>query len=315
MKILLSGGSGYLGNALIRRLITDGHQLALLSRHALPTWATEGLPAERWRELRWDMAQPLSEHALASLGGDWDLMVHAAGANDVDSASAAEALIGSALSTRHAIDLCQRLTVRQLVYLSTFQVYGRDHGAIDETSPLEPVNDYGLTHRFAEEYLEMARRTGKLDAVILRPSNVYGAPRHRDVDRWTLVPNCFCKEALERDEIGLRSSGRQNRNFVHHNTVADAVSFAATTFDRLAGRAYNVAGDETRSIREVAEMTCAIHQRRFGKPCRLNILSDAPRETAPLSVSDSALRAAGWNPPPAPDLAAEIDTIFTCLKD
>lgn len=315
MNILLSGGSGYLGNALIRRLIGDGHHLALLSRHALPSWATEGLPVDHWRALRWDMAQPVSEEALSHLGGDWDLMVHAAGANDVDSARPAEALIGSALSTRHAIDLCQRLQVRRLIYLSTFQVYGRDQGSIDDHSPLTPVNDYGLTHRFAEEYLDMAQRTGKLEAVILRPTNVYGAPRHRDVDRWTLVPNCFCKEALERGEIGLRSSGRQNRNFVHHGTVADAVSFAATTFAALAGRAFNVAGAETCSIREVAELTCAIHQRRFGKPCRLAILSDAPREAAPLAVSDAALRDAGWNPPPAPDLAAEIDTIFSCLKD
>ena len=100
-----------------------------------------------------------------------------------------------------------------MVFFSTFQVYGTDlEGEIDENTPARCQNDYGLNHVFGEQYAEMYAREKGITGIVVRTSNVYGRFSTPFVDRWTLVPGCFCKEIKETGKIILKSSGKQTRN-------------------------------------------------------------------------------------------------------
>jgi UDP-glucose 4-epimerase len=306
MRILISGAHGYIGSKLVARLRGAGHVVGVIVRRA-PTFEsawTRGVDT-----LLWDMARP---HAGEPPEG-YDLLIHAAGANDIDSADPREALLATALSARHVVDFCREARIARVIYFSTFQVFGRSEGDVTEDSPVRCLNDYALTHWFAEQYLRMAERNGQLDCVVVRPTNVYGTPLDRDIDRWTLVPGCFCKAAVATQSIVLRSSGHQYRNFVHLDAVADAAHFLAQNFDRAKGRTCILAGDEVLTIRSVVEDVVAAYQRKFAAPCRLVIESNLPAHAAPLHITATNLPELGYRSPPVATVGEEIERTIDLL--
>jgi UDP-glucose 4-epimerase len=307
MRILVSGAHGYIGSKLVERLRSEGHEVTGIIRSprriATPWAGSVGT-------IVWDMTSPFAGEPPKG----FDLMVHAAGANDVDSADMREALMGTALSTRNAVEFCRAAGIRRVIWFSTFQVFGANDGEVSDDSPVECRNDYALTHWFGEQYLCMAERNGWLDWAAVRPTNVYGAPLDRSIDRWTLVPACFCKSAFEDQEIVLRSSGRQSRNFVHLDAVVDSITYIAGHFDRAKGRAHIVAGPEVATIRAVAEQVLSAYVTRFGRECRLVVESEMPAQATELRVAAAGLDALGYRAPTAPTVADEIDNLFDLLS-
>jgi UDP-glucose 4-epimerase len=308
MNILITGAHGYIGGKLAASLRAGGHQVGAIVRRppSFESAWTSGINV-----LQWDMTQEYRGEPATG----YDLLVHAAGANDVDSVDPRKALLDTVLTTRNAIDFCRRSSIFRFVYLSTFQVFGTTEGLVTDDSPARCANDYGLTHWFAEEFLRTAARNGIVDhPVIARPTNVYGAPLDKRIDRWTLVPSCFCKAAFESHMISLRTSGRQYRNFVHLDAVVDAIAFLAENFDRAKGRAYIVGSSEVATIRDVVEMVMSAYERMFAARCDLRIESDEPRTASPLQVHANHLADLGYCPPFVPTVRAEIETIFNLLR-
>ena len=106
------------------------------------------------------------------------------------------------------------------IYISTFHVYGKESGFFSTKEICNPINDYGLTHYLSEEVIRNTLRGSSINALILRPTNIYGVPIDlKSFNRWSLAPFAFIKESLERGSITLRSSGNQLRNFVHIDQV------------------------------------------------------------------------------------------------
>ena len=307
MKILVTGAYGYIGSSLVSSLCAAGHQVGLIVRRqpSFESAWTAGLEM-----MVWDMTVSSRE----ALRTHYDMLIHAAGANDVDSANPREALLGTTLTTCNAIEYCQRNDISRFIYLSTFQVYGATDGQVGDDSTPQCLSDYALTHWAAEEYLRAARRNGILDYVIVRPTNVYGAPLDKRVNRWTLVPACFCKAAFDSGKIVLRSSGNQYRNFVHLDAIVDTIMFLANNFDRAKGQACNVAGTEAMSIREVADIAIAVYENIFHRQCELVVESDEPRVASPLLVATDNLDELGFRSLPVPTVSDEINTIFKLLR-
>jgi UDP-glucose 4-epimerase len=206
---------------------------------------------------------------LAVDADDFDLVIHAAGANDVQSRDPAEALALSALTARQIAEFTARQRRHRLLYVSTFQVYGRDEGRIDETTPCLPRNDYALTHLFAEQWVEQYGRTHGLEWVNVRPANIAGMPRVGRMERWTLVPSCFCREAIRGKRIVVNSTGLQQRDFLSVTEVARRITNIAGDFDAYAGGAVNVCSGSTLTVGEVARMAADQFHAETGQNCDL----------------------------------------------
>src|SRR5690606_3095721 len=125
-----------------------------------------------------------------------------------------DALLVNALGTRNLLEALPAERVGHFVYISTFQVYGRYVGAIDESTPTEPVNDYGTTHLFAEQYVAQFGRAQKLHWSTLRLTNSYGCPKDPDMSKWFLVLNDLARMAVEQGELVLKSNGEVPRDFI-----------------------------------------------------------------------------------------------------
>ncbi len=304
-RLLITGASGFIGGYLCDWFSRHGNAVIASSRH----W-TKALQAtlRDCEQISWDVlsAEPLSLPPA-------DLLIHAATANDIHSGDPAKGLMLSGIGTRNVLEAAAHAGIPQVIVFSTFQVYGTElSGYIDETTPPNPLNDYGLNHLVAEEYADMATRQGKVQAVSLRPANVYGRFVVPTVNRWTLVPGCFCKEAYETDRITLRSSGLQMRNFVSLENIAQACDVIINHYPHQY-EVFNIASSQNATILSVAQQVSQLFERRFARPVELRIEGTKPRESNQFTVSLNKLKALGFKENTAINLETEIQAVFDWL--
>jgi UDP-glucose 4-epimerase len=302
MKVFISGVTGYIGSRLVPMFLAEGATVGGFSRS---THAVEGADIHMA-----NITRPL-EH---SLDHKYDVFIHLAAANDVDSSDPATALSATALGTRYCLDFCKKNGIRKFIYFSTFQVLGKATGVLSEETYPEPVNDYGITHLFAEEYVKMYHRTSGIDYLILRPTNIYGAPLNRGIDRWSLVPNCFCREAAETGQITLTSSGKQKRDFVNLSDLLNITLLFTYDFEKYRNQLINVSSGNDFTILEIAEMVRSRYEHLYGKTCRIEIRSGKPEETNRYTMVRDKVLQTGYSFCSRNTILEEIDAIFSIFN-
>lgn len=210
MKVLITGAFGFLGGRFAQYLDARGDfELRLASRHAraAPDW----LPRAQVARTRWECAEEL-DAACAGV----DAIVHMAGMNARDCADdPVGALEINALATARLTRAAVGQAVKRFVYLSTAHVYGAPlAGVITEETCTAPAHPYASSHRAGEDAVRDAARQGAIEGVVIRLSNTYGVPAHKDVNCWMLLINDLCRQAVATRCMVLRSTGLQKRDFV-----------------------------------------------------------------------------------------------------
>jgi len=283
MNILISGGFGFIGSYLVNCLLNKGHNIGILSR---------GVPGyfESIAQRTQVHIHDVTDNITFKPSTEYDIFIHLAAANDIDSSNTLNALKVTTLGTKNCLEFCVNNNINKFIYFSTIQVYGTDSGLIDENFPLLCKNDYAITHLFAEEYVKMYHRMHALDYIILRPTNIYGSFLNLNIDRWSLVPSCFCLEAFENKTVTLLSSGKQSKDFLSLEDLTEITSLFCYNFDLHKNRTFNVARGESISILEVANLVIQLYEEVFGYKCDLKILSDIPRVGKELIVSTEKIR-------------------------
>ena len=271
MHILISGGSGYIGSYVSKLMLENGHQVSIIARSENEFIRNY---SDRIAVYYQDITQPFN----FELKGKVDCFIHLGAANDIDSADPSYAISASVLGTRYALDFCLKNNINKTVYYSTFQVYGYVDGDMSEKSELLPTNDYGITHQFAEQYFEMYQRTKGIDYIVIRPTNIFGAPMYKSTDRWSLVPSCFCNEAIEKKEINLLSSGLQKRDFISVKDLAIATEKLVIDFENHKNKVINISSGVNYTIVEIANIVADIFKKMYAETCVVKIHSDEPKE-------------------------------------
>lgn len=281
--VVVTGAGGLIGGYVAKHLADQGHRVVALVRSIDPVYM-ENAPELEWIE--WDVLSDSIPEALRGISPD--LVYHAATANDIMSRDREAGYKLSLLGTNRVFEWARTVGTRRFLFLSTFQVYGQElTGEISEKTRLELSNDYGLNHRFGELFLALRGKEGGMGITALRPSNVYGVPWCSRVNRWTLVPMCFCQNAIDGERIEIRSSGRQMRNFVHLSRLAIAAEAALEqSFDGF--RLLNVASPHYYSIREVAQLVRQEYENFFERDLRVDIHGGDPLVPNEFNVSGEA---------------------------
>ncbi len=254
-KVLVTGAYGYTGGRIAQALARGGGaEVWLGSRNALqgaPAW----LPQARPVMLDWQSPESLQRACAGA-----DAIVHLAAMNEIDSArDPAAALDVNARQTLRLLDAAIAAKVPRILYMSTAHVYGAPlRGQIDERTLPRPLHPYAITHRVAEDFMLAALDAGKIEALVLRLSNGFGAPAHADVNRWTLLANDLCRQAVIEGSLTLSSSGLARRDFVTLEDVSRAVVHALSLpAHQLADGLFNLGGDAAMRVIDMAELIAA----------------------------------------------------------
>jgi UDP-glucose 4-epimerase len=243
MKVLVTGGSGFIGSHVVDRLLAHGHEPSIFD--LVPPHARVGAEVEY---VRGDLLEPEAVR-LAVRGRD--AVIHLAAVSDVNKvlADPARAEAVNTGGTRAVLEAARLEDVPRVVFASTVWVYGSSngHGSLTEDEPFTlPGHLYTATKIAGEMYCSSFRELYGLDTTIARFGIPYG-PRARPAT----VLAAFVERALANEPITIAGSGTQSRRFVY---VADLAEGVVASLDPVAvGRVYNLVGAENTTVREIAE--------------------------------------------------------------
>jgi UDP-glucose 4-epimerase len=307
MKILITGANGFIGSYLAAYFLQKGEEVIASSRQFNDS--TKKLLA---KAILLDL-DVLDKDALNKLSVTADVIIHTATANDIISKDTLKGIELSAVGTKNILDLALQNKISKVIVFSTLQVYGTElNGAVNENSPLHYQNDYGLNHLFGEMYAELYARQGKLQTVSVRPSNVYGRILTDAFNRWSLVPGCFCKEAVESGTVTIKSSGLQMRNFINLQNLSRAVETILQHFpDNY--ECYNLASSQANTMVEAAGKVKAVYEKMFQKTVQLNVTGTEPKTTNHFEISLEKLKQTGFTEDENYTMESEIEQIFNYL--
>lgn len=227
-----------------------GHQVILGSRNARcsPDW----LPQAEVVQTNWN-----NGYALEQICGGVDVVIQAAGMNAQDcTVDPVTALEFNGLATARLVGAATKVGAKRFVYLSTAHVYASPLiGTITEDTCPHNLHPYATSHLAGENVVLGASQRGQIEGIVLRLSNAYGAPVHKDVNCWMLLVNDLCRQAAETGEIVLHSSGLQQRDFVAMTGVCRVVEYLSSCdSDALLPNVFNVGSGISQSVFEMAQL-------------------------------------------------------------
>jgi dTDP-4-amino-4,6-dideoxygalactose transaminase/nucleoside-diphosphate-sugar epimerase len=247
MKILVTGGAGYLGGALVPLLLERGHSVRIFDRMC---FGTPDFPAE-CEVVRGDIRR--LQEAPGLLDGV-DAVVHLAGLSNDPSCDLNVEMAHdvNVESTRELVSQSLQAGVRRFVFGSTCQVYGKAvFDFLDEQSPANPVSAFGKTKRAAEEAV-LSARTRHFEPVVARLATPFGAsPRMR----FDLAINHMVATAVRQGVVNVLGGGNQWRPFVHvHDAARALAALLEAPAEAVSGEIFNVGADDMNyRIRDLAE--------------------------------------------------------------
>ena len=289
---MLTGGFGYLGGRIALDAARQASwQVRLGSRRILssPSWLPEAetVPLDLSRSGTFDGALK-QVHTV----------VHLAALNEVESLKFPEkALEVNALGTLRFLNAAIQRKVERFIYISTAHVYGAPlAGHITEISLPRPSHPYAITHHAAEEFVLAARDKGNIQGIVLRLSNGFGAAAHSGVDRWMLVVNALCMQAVRDKKLVLNTSGIQQRDFITLHDVGRVVShFLELPHQKCSDGLFNVGGECPMSVLAIAERIIKCSREALGYEPDLVRPQPGPGESAlDLHYDTSKLKQTGF---------------------
>jgi len=250
VRVLIAGGAGFIGGRLARHLQQKGHQVVLGSRQiaSAPDW----LPQAEVALVEWGDAL-----ALERICSGIDVVIQAAGMNAQDcSADPVAALEFNGAGTARLLSAACQSRAKRFIYLSTAHVYASPlTGVITEETCPRNLHPYATSHLAGEHAVLSADQRGQIEGIVLRLSNAFGAPTHKEVNCWMLLVNDLCRQALMTNRMVLHSSGLQPRDFVSMEQVCRVIEkLSSRSADKLPTNIFNVGSGISLSVLEMARL-------------------------------------------------------------
>ena len=267
MKVLVTGGAGFVGSSLVRGLLARGDEVRVLDNFSTGYRTNlEELDVEIVEgELR-------SYERVHNAVRGVDLVFHLGALGSVPR-SVQDPLTSSAVNVEGTLNVLLAARdegVRRVVYSSSSSVYGtRRELPVTEETPPDPISPYGVAKLAAERYcVAFSRVYERFETVVLRYFNVFG-PRQSPHSQYAAVVPLFLTAIARGETIRIDGDGEQLRDFTYVSNVVDATLRAAEA-PAASGRIFNVSTGSPETVNAVADTIGRILgkpvERRYGPP-------------------------------------------------
>ena len=246
MKLLITGGAGYVGSALVPKLIEIGHEITVLDLMIYGDNVLEDHP--RLKKIKGDIRQiDLLEKIIPS----HDIILHLACISN-DPSFELNPTLGKSINFdafEPLVKLSRESNVSRFIYASSSSVYGiKREKNVTEDMVLEPLTDYSKFKAQCEVILNKYKSENFITTTI-RPSTVCGYAKRQRLD---LVVNILTNHAYHKREIKV-FGGSQLRPNIHINDMIDCyLNVIDANKDKINGQIFNV-GFKNQSVDELAE--------------------------------------------------------------
>ncbi|AXB43961.1 UDP-glucose 4-epimerase GalE [Amycolatopsis albispora] len=298
LKLVVTGGAGYVGSVCTQRLLEAGHQVTVVDD--LSTGHADAVP-DGARFVEGDAADTL--RTLLAEGFDGVLHFAAKSLVGESMQDPARYWHGNVVTSLKLLDAMREHGTPRLVFSSTAATYGEPEvSPIAETAPTQPTNTYGATKLAVDNAITTYARAHGLAAVSLRYFNVagaYGSIGERHSTETHLIPLVLQVVTGDREQIQIygedypTEDGTAIRDYIHVADLADAHLLALRHATAGEHRIYNLGNGTGFSVRQVIEacrevtghpVPAVVAPRRAGDPAVL------------VAASDRARAELGWRP-------------------
>jgi dTDP-glucose 4,6-dehydratase len=298
MRVLVTGGAGFIGSHFARRLADEGDEVVVLDKL---TYAGNlaNLSGVDHRFVRGDIVDP---DVVAAAGEGCDAIVNFAAETHVDRSilGPAEFILTDVLGTQVLLDYA-RHNDKRLVHVSTDEVYGDvPLGApgCTEDAPIRTSSPYSASKAGGELQVLAYVRTFGVDALITRGANTYGPRQYPE----KFLP-LFITNAFDRLPLPVYGDGRQRREWLHVDDHCAGIALALRS--GVAGEIYNISGQERENIavvKRILELTGASAD-------LVRHVDDRPGHDRRYAVDATRLRGLGWAPQHSFDTGGLEETV------
>ena len=282
MRVLVTGGAGFIGSHFAKRLAARGDEVAVLDKltYSGNRANLEGASVDL---VEGDICDA---DAVAEAAAGADAVVNFAAETHVDRSilGAAEFIETDVLGTYVLLSWARDAGAR-LVQVSTDEVYGDvpEGSSSREDDALRPSSPYSASKAGGDLQVLAAVRTYGIDACITRGANTYGPNQYPE----KLIP-LFVTNALDGQPLPVYGDGRQRREWLHVDDHCAAVELVLRK--GAAGQVYNVGGEEHENL----ELTRRILELTGADPSLVRHVDDRPGHDRRYSLSSAKIRELGW---------------------
>jgi UDP-glucose 4-epimerase len=288
MKVAVTGGAGYIGSALVKRLVEDGNQVVSVDNLMNGDYGSLKVLGLGSRAIL-HVADIRDEKNIEEIFKGSDAIAHLAAVPGLVKCdeNPEEATSINVYGTYRVLEAARRLDIGKVVFCSSAAVYGSPlELPVTESHPLRPLNLYGVT-KLAGEKLTMAFwENYGIETICLRFGNVFGVGLYTNYD--TVIPK-FVRMGLAGEPLTVYGDGTSTRDFVHVEDIVHAMTLSLSS-KGLGGESYNVGG-ETLEIGTLAENVADFLEKETGERLGINHLPPRPGETKELSYNLKKVKA------------------------
>jgi UDP-glucose 4-epimerase len=300
MKVLVTGGAGYIGSVVVEQLINHGHAAVVydnLSKGHAAAVAPEAIFVKADLMDRGEIVRALDQNRI-------EAVIH----------MAASSLVGESVKNPHLyftnnisagvalLDAMLTVGVKKLVFSSTAAVYGSPEAMpITEEAPQNPTNPYGESKLAFERMLRWYDEAYQLRYASLRYFNAAGASEHFGEDHAPethLIPNVLRVAAAQSGHVDVfgedynTPDGTCVRDYIHVIDLADAHVLALNALEKRS-EGYNLGYGSGYSVAEVVEMARQVTKRWISTEAAPRRAGDPP---VLIASPDKIMRDLGWTP-------------------
>jgi nucleoside-diphosphate-sugar epimerase len=314
--VLIAGGRGYIGSAVLNLLSSVDCRLILADRSG-GGW----VPETHLAEIVPARADLTTEEGWRHVLCDVDCVFHFAGLEyDRGSFDWEMDLTSNFLSVARLLSVCRELsTPPRIVFASSANVVGQSSAGVSGATMLDdPLSLWSVHKLMAEKYLRVYALKDGISSTSLRLSNVYGPTANPAVNNRVVLNKVICR-ALDGNPLTLFANRYLKRDFVHINDVSRAFVAAGSSKSEcmMDGRSYYVGSGQALSFQALWDIVAAEVERMTGKFVSIEIDESVPIEPLDMrSFCDdvSGLKdACGWRPEYSPTEGVR-QSIATFLK-
>jgi UDP-glucose 4-epimerase len=240
MRVLVTGGSGFIGTHLINRLLNDRHEIYNIDKIPSPA-----LPDHRQK-----IIDILDVDINDNIFKNIDCIIHLAAMVSVPKSfdDPINCFGNNTFLTIKILSAAKLHNIKKFIFSSSAAVYGDKEGTVSETDITEPNSPYGLDKLVSEKYIQMYCQLWSIDYLILRFFNVYGQGQN---PQYAGVITAFNIALEKKESLIIYGDGEQTRDFISVNDVCNHISKLVSS--TIKNEMFNIGTGNSISINTLAK--------------------------------------------------------------